>query len=57
MGLAILPARLGTELLEVEKYLLNQDNQMDEIHKAWAEQLKMRNILLEKRFMPLFKGQ
>ena len=40
MGLAILPARLGTELLEVEKYLLNQDNQMDEIHKAWAEQLK-----------------
>ena len=40
MGLAILPARLKTELLEVEKYLLNQENQMNEIHKAWADQLK-----------------
>lgn len=40
MGLAILPARLKTELLEVEKYLLNQENEMSEIHKPWAEELK-----------------
>ncbi|MDR2977281.1 MAG: UDP-glucose--hexose-1-phosphate uridylyltransferase [Streptococcaceae bacterium] len=40
MGLAILPARLVPELAEVEKYLLGKENQMDEIHKAWADQLK-----------------
>jgi UDPglucose--hexose-1-phosphate uridylyltransferase len=40
MGLAILPARLKTELLEVEKYLLNQENEMSEIHRPWAEELK-----------------
>lgn len=40
MGRAILPARLKTELVEVEKYLLNQDNQMAEMHKTWADQLK-----------------
>ncbi len=40
MGLAILPARLKTELMEVEKYLLNQENEMSEIHKPWAEELK-----------------
>lgn len=40
MGLAILPARLKNELAEVEKYLLNQENQLNEIHKPWAETLK-----------------
>jgi len=28
------------ELLEVEKYLLNQENEMSEIHRPWAEELK-----------------
>ncbi|MDG4981427.1 UDP-glucose--hexose-1-phosphate uridylyltransferase [Lactococcus lactis] len=40
MGMAILPARLKSELFEVEKYLLNQENQISEIHRPWAEQLK-----------------
>ncbi len=40
MGLAILPARLKTELVEVEKYLLNEDNLIDDIHKPWADKLK-----------------
>ncbi|MGM9886475.1 MAG: UDP-glucose--hexose-1-phosphate uridylyltransferase [Lactococcus sp.] len=40
MGLAILPPRLKTELREVEKYLLDEQNQMAEMHKPWADQLK-----------------
>lgn len=42
MGRAILPARLKTEMKEVEKYLLNQPNQMAAYHKAWADDLKQR---------------
>ncbi|MFD1432331.1 UDP-glucose--hexose-1-phosphate uridylyltransferase [Lacticaseibacillus yichunensis] len=41
MGLAVLPARLQTELAEVEKYLLGRPNEMREAHKPWAEQLKL----------------
>jgi len=40
MGLAVLPPRLATELKEVEKYLLDQKNEMKEYHKKWADQLK-----------------
>lgn len=42
MGRAILPARLKTELIEVEKYLLNQPNSMAEYHHNWADQLKQK---------------
>ncbi|MDR3190112.1 MAG: UDP-glucose--hexose-1-phosphate uridylyltransferase [Lactobacillaceae bacterium] len=40
MGLAILPARLKTELLEVERYLQNQPNTLTPQHKPWADELK-----------------
>lgn len=40
MGRAILPARLKTELVEVKKYLLNQENHMADYHKIWADSLK-----------------
>lgn len=40
MGLAVLPARLKTEIIEIEKYLLNQDNQIEDYHKPWAKELK-----------------
>lgn len=40
MGLAILPPRLKNELKEVEKYLLNQYNEVATYHKAWADRLK-----------------
>ncbi|KRN23367.1 UDP-glucose--hexose-1-phosphate uridylyltransferase [Lacticaseibacillus camelliae] len=40
MGLAILPARLKTELVEVKKYLLDQPNQIAASHKPWADHLK-----------------
>ncbi|MBB5887301.1 UDP-glucose--hexose-1-phosphate uridylyltransferase [Lactovum miscens] len=40
MGLAILPARLRMELIEVEKYLINKENVIAEIHKLWATKLK-----------------
>lgn len=43
MGRAILPARLKTEMAEVEKYLLDQPNQMAAMHQAWADDLKQTN--------------
>ncbi|KRM33409.1 galactose-1-phosphate uridylyltransferase [Agrilactobacillus composti DSM 18527 = JCM 14202] len=43
MGRAILPARLKSELHEVEKYVLNQANDMKAYHKAWADDLKQRH--------------
>lgn len=43
MGLAVLPARLQNELIEVEKYLLDQRNEVADYHQAWAEELKVVN--------------
>lgn len=40
MGLAILPPRLKTELEEVEKYLLNKENEIADYHVNWANVLK-----------------
>jgi len=40
MGLAVLPARLITELQEVEKYVLGVDHDVAVYHKPWAEELK-----------------
>ncbi len=40
MGLAVLPARLQKELIEVEKYLLDKPNEMADYHQAWADELK-----------------
>ena len=41
MGLAVLPPRLATELLEVEKYVLKKENQIAEYHRLWADKLKL----------------
>lgn len=43
MGRAILPGRLKSELEEVKKSLLGQDNQMAKSHKEWADELKQNN--------------
>ncbi|GEP23096.1 MAG: UDP-glucose--hexose-1-phosphate uridylyltransferase [Lentilactobacillus diolivorans] len=43
MGRAILPARLKTEMKEVEKYVLGEDNQIADYHKPWADELKQRD--------------
>lgn len=40
MGLAVLPARLKTELAEVEAYLLDQPANVAPSHQAWADELK-----------------
>lgn len=42
MGLAVLPARLKNELKELEKYLLDKDNEIQEYHRHWAEELRSR---------------
>lgn len=40
MGRAILPARLKAELVEVERYLLNQSNKIANYHLDWAQKIK-----------------
>ncbi|OXC17370.1 galactose-1-phosphate uridylyltransferase [Lactobacillus crispatus] len=48
MGRAILPGRLKSELEEVKKYWLGQDNKMAISHKEWADQIKAeQNITAE----------
>lgn len=42
MGLAVLPARLETELKEVENYLLAEKNSIAEYHLPWANELKAK---------------
>lgn len=43
MGLAVLPARLETELKEVEKFLVDEPNDIQPIHIPWAEEMKKAN--------------
>jgi UDPglucose--hexose-1-phosphate uridylyltransferase len=40
MGLAVLPARLKSELSEIENYLLEKQNRIEEYHIQWADELK-----------------
>ena len=48
MGRAILPGRLKSELEEVKKYWMGQDNKMAISHKEWADQIKAeQNITAE----------
>ncbi|OQR56127.1 UDP-glucose--hexose-1-phosphate uridylyltransferase [Bacillus sp. CDB3] len=42
MGLAVLPARLKTELQEVKKFLLDIPSDIQSYHIRWAEQLKTK---------------
>ena len=48
MGLAVLPARLKEELLEVEKFLLDEENSIAAIHKDWAEEIKREQAEITK---------
>ena len=44
----VLPGRLKSELEEVKKYWLGQDNKMVISHKEWADQIKAeQNITAE----------
>jgi len=45
MGRAILPARLKSEMAEVTKYLLDEPNEMADMHRAWADQIKQDHQL------------
>lgn len=40
MGRAILPGRLKSELEEVKKYWLGEENKMADSHKEWADRIK-----------------
>jgi len=40
MGLAVLPARLITELHEIEQYIMGNEHHVAEYHKKWAQELQ-----------------
>lgn len=42
MGLAVLPARLKTELEQVVRYVAGEDVDVADMHRAWAEELKTK---------------
>lgn len=42
MGLAVLPARLKDELVEVEQFILGKSGEVPDYHESWAEELKTR---------------
>lgn len=44
MGLAILPPRLESELEEVRKYILNQENNIASYHLKWADEIKSKRL-------------
>ncbi|GFG42342.1 UDP-glucose--hexose-1-phosphate uridylyltransferase [Streptococcus canis] len=48
MGLAILPSRLKDELMEIEAYLLGQENNIAPYHKEWAEQIKQEHTVIRE---------
>lgn len=48
MGRAILPARLLTEMQEVKRFWLNEDNQIEEMHLAWAKEVQARQTITAK---------
>ena len=41
MGLAVLPPRLKSELADLKLYLLDQLEQIEDYHQAWADQIKL----------------
>ncbi|SDM48481.1 UDP-glucose--hexose-1-phosphate uridylyltransferase [Sediminibacillus halophilus] len=43
MGLAVLPARLKSELEEVKRFLLEESEEVPAHHRKWAEQIKQQN--------------
>ena len=45
MGRAILPARLKSELAEVKKFWLGQDNQIADSHLPWAKEIQAKMTL------------
>lgn len=57
MGLAILPPRLKTELVEVKNYLLGQTHQMAEMHLAWAEEIKANHTISKDNVDDIMKAE
>ncbi|WP_409271206.1 UDP-glucose--hexose-1-phosphate uridylyltransferase [Neobacillus sp. SCS-31] len=45
MGLAVLPARLESELKEIERYLLGEEADVKDYHLAWAGEMKERHTI------------
>ncbi|MDE7049349.1 MAG: UDP-glucose--hexose-1-phosphate uridylyltransferase [Lactobacillus sp.] len=48
MGRAILPGRLKSELEEVKKFLLDQDNEIADSHLEWAKKIKSEHKITEE---------
>jgi UDPglucose--hexose-1-phosphate uridylyltransferase len=55
MGLAILPPRLKAELKEVERYLLDQENDLAASHEEWAKEIKAQTQPTKKNVQQLIE--
>lgn len=53
MGLAILPPRLAEELVQVEKYVLNQEHTIASYHIEWADRMKATYTFNEENVVEL----
>lgn len=57
MGLAILPPRLKNELAEVEAYLVGNENQLDEKHKSWADEIQAAHEITSDNVDSIMKSE
>lgn len=57
MGLAILPPRLKDELLEVEKYLLGEYNNIADYHLEWADEIKTHQVVSPENVHDLVQNE
>lgn len=55
LGLAILPPRLETELLEVAAYLLARPNAIADYHKKWADEMRQEAGYTEENVMDIVR--
>lgn len=57
MGLAILPPRLESEMLEVKKFLLDQPNEIARIHLKWAQKIKATQPLTSENVDQILQNE
>lgn len=57
MGLAILPPRLESEMLEVKKFLLDQPNEIARIHLKWAQKIKAKQSLTSENVDQILQNE
>ncbi|QTN01005.1 UDP-glucose--hexose-1-phosphate uridylyltransferase [Sediminibacillus dalangtanensis] len=57
MGLAVLPARLKSELEEVKRFLLEETEEVPAHHREWAELIKQQNGICEENVEAILQNE